>query len=53
MIKGFKQLVAAIAGIESEEDRNYVCGEINLSFEHEKISWKDHEMLYQLACRLA
>lgn len=52
MIKNFKQLVAAISEINSEESRDYVCGEINRSFDREKITWAEHEMLYQIACKV-
>ena len=52
-MKTFKQLVQAISEIRTENDRLAVCGEINKSFEHDKITWKDHEMLYGLACRIA
>ena len=53
MIKTFKQLVALISEINSEDDRSYTLGEIDRSFEREKTSWSDHEMLYQLACKVA
>lgn len=53
MIKNFKRLVAAISEINSEESLNYVCGEIDRSFDREKITWKEHEMLYQTAILLA
>lgn len=50
----FKQLVAMIAEIETEEDFNRVtCGAISRSFQHEKITWKDHETLWKLAEKVA
>ena len=52
-MKNFKQLVMEISEIESENDRRIVCGDIDKSFEHGKISWKDHEILYNLACKIA
>ena len=48
-MKSFKQLVQMIHDIETEDDRNKTWGEINKSFESDKITWKDHEMLYDLA----
>lgn len=46
----FKQLVVEIANAENGEDEFWRVGhEINLSFEHEKITWQDHEMLWKLA----
>lgn len=53
MIKNFKQLVAAISEIDSEESRLYVFGEIDCSFDREKITWREHEMLYQIARKMA
>lgn len=53
MVKTFKQLVVLISRISTEDDRSYALGELDRSFEREKISWNDHEMLYQLACKVA
>ena len=47
----FKQLVKLIHDIETEDDRINAFNQINRSFEKdEKISYKDHELLYDLAC---
>lgn len=46
----FKQLVKMIHDIKTEEDKNKVFGQIDRSYEMEKINYKDHEMLYDLAC---
>lgn len=48
----FKQLVAAIAEIRSEEKRLEVFGEIDRSFCRDKITFKDHEILYDIASRV-
>ena len=48
-VKSFKQLVEALSQVHSKEDTNEVMGQIDNSFQAEKISWKDHEMLYELA----
>lgn len=45
----FKQLVKRIHDIKTEEDRNEVFGQIDRSYDMEKISWNDHELLYDLA----
>ena len=42
----YKQIVGCIAAITTKEDYNKVCGMIDFSFQKEKISWKDHEVLY-------
>lgn len=52
MIKTFKQLVKAIAEIKTEEDRLIVYGDIDNSFQHGKITWNDHQILYTLAFRV-
>ena len=50
----FKQLVAMIAEIETKDDfNNITCGAIAKSFEAEKISYKDYEMLWKLAEKVA
>jgi len=36
--KTFKQLVDTISNISSDEDFNEACGEIDISFQHDKIS---------------
>ena len=50
--KTFKQLVDTIASISSKEDFNRACGEIDDSFQHDKITWNDHELLYKLISKL-
>ena len=44
----FKKLVAMIATIETMEDFNTVCGCVSDAFQHEKISYKDYELLFDL-----
>lgn len=48
-VKSFKQLVEALSHVHSKEDTNEVMGQIDNSFQAERISWKDHEILYELA----
>ena len=45
----FKELVKLFSEVETEDDFNRACGEIDNSFQHEKISWNDHQLLYRLA----
>ena len=47
-MRAYKELVQAIISIANEQDFNEVCGKINRAFESEKISWKDHEQLFEL-----
>lgn len=48
----FKKLVELIASIETMEEYNETCGMIDDSFQHEKITWKDHELLYTLVSKI-
>ena len=49
----FKELVKLFSEIETEDDFNRACGEIDNSFQHEKINWGDHELLYKLVSKIA
>lgn len=49
----FKKLVKAIAAIKTEDDRNSCFTQIDRAFDMEKISWEDHEMLYNLASMIS
>lgn len=46
----FKELVKQIHAIGSDQDRASVWANIDHSFEKGRISWDDHELLYDLAC---
>lgn len=48
----FKSLVEELSKISSVDYANEVMGEIDNSFQAEKISWKDHETLYEIASKL-
>ena len=48
----FKQLVKALSQVHSKDNANEVMGEIDNSFNQNKFSWDDHEMLYDLASKL-
>lgn len=45
----FKKLVKSIAAVKTEADRNGCFAQIDRAFDAEKISWDDHETLYNLA----
>jgi len=49
----FKKIVNAIAEIHTKDDFNAACGMIDSAFQHEKINWNDHELLYELVSKLA
>lgn len=44
----FRELVKSIAAIKTENDRDDCWAQIDRAFEEEKISWDDHETLYNL-----
>lgn len=44
----FKQLVKAIAHITSKDEWDMLYGEIARSFDKEKITFADYELLYDL-----
>ena len=44
----FKKLVRAISEIKTENDRDDCWAQIDRAFKEEKISFEDHEMLYNL-----
>jgi hypothetical protein len=46
--KGFKGLVKAISEIKNEADMNVVCGEIDDSFTHGKVTPTDIATLYKI-----
>lgn len=48
----YKKLVGMIAEAITNEELNEVMGKIDLAFQQEKITWKDHEVLYKIASRL-
>lgn len=44
----FKKLVAKIVEIETMEQFNAVCSEVDMQFQRDKLSWTEHELLYKL-----
>ena len=48
----FKKLVIMIDNIKTKDDVLYTWAAINKSFEADKISWNDHELLYDLASKI-
>jgi hypothetical protein len=50
--KTFKQLVKLISEIKNEQQMNEVCYQIDMSFQNEKITFQDNEMLYKIISML-
>ena len=48
----FKQLVKLISEIEVEDDKNEAFALIDWSYQHDKITWTDHEMLFTLTDKI-
>ena len=46
--KMFKTLLQKIIEINTTADLNNVCSEIDMAYQKQKISFKDHEMLFNL-----
>lgn len=44
--KTFKQLVGELATVKTAEDLRNLCANIDLSYQHDKITFKDNETLY-------
>lgn len=46
--KTFKQLVTALSEIKTKEDLQHFCYEIDMSYQHDKITYTDNETLYKI-----
>lgn len=51
-IMTYKQLIKLISEAETNEDVEKAWWNIDRAFEHEKITWNDHEILYTIASKL-
>lgn len=48
----FKKFVRMLIACNTTEEVNRVCGEIDRAYQQEKISYKDNEMLFDLAVKI-
>ena len=46
--KTFKQLITDLANIKTKEDLWTLCGAVDQSYQHEKITYKDSETIYRI-----
>ena len=46
--KTFKQLVETISRAKTEQELNRAAADVDFSYQHDGITWKDNEMLYDL-----
>lgn len=51
--KTYKQLVKAISNVQTWDGICEVEGEIDFSYQHEKITWEDNETLYRICSALS
>lgn len=49
----FKKLVALILEVETPDDLNHACGEIDRAYQAEKISYKDNKLLYKMIQKIS
>ena len=46
--KTFKQLVYELSNVRTKEDLNRFCFQIDMSYQHDKITYQDNETLYRI-----
>ena len=47
------KLVALILEVETHDDLNHVCGEIDRAYQSDKISAKDNDLLYKMVSKIS
>lgn len=48
----YKKLVQMIIEAQNSEDMCAIYGQIDMEYQREKISFKDHEQLFELAAKI-
>lgn len=46
--KTFKQLVVELSNVKTTEDLYTFCHDIDMSYQHDKITYQDNETLYRI-----
>lgn len=46
--KTFKQLVTALADVKTKEELHHFCYEVDMSYQHDKITYNDNEIIYKI-----
>lgn len=46
--KTFKQLISQLAEVRTKEDVWTLCGEVDQSYQHGKITYNDNETIYKI-----
>lgn len=49
----FKKLVRRISEIKSKAEFDEACSEVDNAFQHEKITWSDHEILFEILGKIS
>lgn len=51
-MKAYKEIIEALAGVQTQADIDHICGMIDRAYHGGKISYKDNEQLYRLVQRM-
>lgn len=46
--KTFKQLVVELSNVKTQEDCFKFCHDVDMSYQHDKITYQDNETLYRI-----
>ena len=46
--KTFKQLVVELSNVRTKEDLSRFCSDVDMSYQHDKITYQDNETLYRI-----
>lgn len=46
--KTFKQLVIELSNVKTKEDLDIFCANVDMSYQHDKITYQDNETLYRI-----
>lgn len=46
--KTFKQLVVELSNVRTKEDLYQFCCDVDMSYQHDKITYQDNETLYRI-----
>lgn len=46
--KTFKQLITDLAKVRSKDDLNRFMFDVDMSYQHDKITYKDNEVIYEI-----
>lgn len=50
--KTFKQLVVELSNVKTQEDCFRFCHDVDMSYQHDKITYQDNETLYRIVNKI-